>query len=496
MNDIFDFAKFSRQSSKGIIVNYFIILYKTLKSSWVLIPILLTKDKTELNLTKILLIVLAILIYILIRAVLVYLNFKFKIKDNAFILKQGILNKSNISVPFEKIQHINFKQNFIQQLINVTQVEIETAGAKTVEISIKALSREKAVALKKALFLKMQEKDVVAVENNEPVKEILHKISLSKLFKVSISENHFKSLALLFAFIFSGYVQVKDFLETLELDEKFDRILEENANSLIGDLFLMLFLFVFSFIISVIISFVTTFVRHFNLQVSLENNTLEIVQGLITKQNNIIKKQKVQSIEVLTNPIKQKLGIYNVIFRQAVSGKINYKKIIKVVGFNKEHINVLKDVFFINTNFTNEEKHKPDTYYKVQLFFRGFLFLVFLNFVLLLISYKLLFLNVIIVPLFVVLVLLKYEKSYYFFNKDMLVIGAGQIATNTTYLEHFKLQHIKMKQTFFQKRKNVVNLVIQTASGKITLPCVKTRKALEMYNFMLYKSETSTKKWM
>lgn len=494
MNNTFDFSEFSRQSSKGIIVNYFIILYKSLKSSWVLIPILLTKDKTELNLTKILLAVFAILIYILIRAILIYLNFKFKIKDNAFILKQGILNKSNISVPFEKIQHINFKQNFIQQLIKVTQVEIETAGAKTVEISIKALSRESAVALKKALFAKKQE--TVIVENSEPKKELLHKITFSDLLKVSISENHFKSLMLLFAFIFSGYVQVKDFLETLELDDKFDTLLEENANSLIGDLLLMIFLFVFSFIISVLISFVTTFVRHFNLQVSLENNTLEIDQGLITKQNNIIKKQKVQSIEVLTNPIKEKLGIYNVIFRQAISGKINYKKLIKVVGFNKEHINVLKDVFFINTNFTNKEKHKPDTYYKVQLFFRSFLFLAFLNGVFILISTKLFFINVILAPLLIVLVLLKYEKSYYFFNKDMLVIGAGQIATKTTYLEHFKLQHIKLKQTFFQKKKDVVNMVIQTASGKIILPCVKTKKAIEMHNFMLYKSETSTKKWM
>ena len=494
MDNTYDFSEFSRQSSKGIIVNYSVILYKSLKSSWVLIPILLTKDKSELNLTKILLAVLAILIYILIRAILVYLNFKFKIKDNAFILKQGILNKSNISVPFEKIQHINFKQNFIQQLINVTQVEIETAGAKTVEISIKALSREKAVALKKALFTKMQE--VVTPEDSEPTKEILHKITIAELFKVSISENHFKSLALLFAFIFSGYVQVKDFLETLELDEKFDAILEENANSLVGDLFLMLFLFVFSFVISVIISFVTTFVRHFNLQVSIENNTLEIDQGLITKQNNIIKKQKVQSIEVLTNPIKQKLGIYNVIFKQAVSGKINYKKIIKIVGFNKEHINVLKKVLFFNTNFINQEKHKPDSYYKVQLFIRSFLFLAFLNGIFLLISNKLFFINVLLVPLLVVLIFLKYKKSYYFFNKDMLVIGSGQIATNTTYFEHFKLQHIKMKQTFFQKKKDVVNIVIQTASGKIILPCVKTNKAIEMYNFMLYKSETSTKKWM
>jgi putative membrane protein len=494
MNNTFDFSVFSRQSRKGIIVNYFIILYKSLKSSWVLIPIILTKDKSDINLLNILLGALAILVYILVRSVLVYLNFKFKIKDNAFILKQGILNKSNTSIPFEKIQHINFKQNFIQQLINVTQVEIETAGAKTVEISIKALSREKAVALKKALFSKMQQ--AVVIENNEPTKEVLHKISISDLFKISISENHFKSLALLFAFIFSGYIQVKDFLETLELDQKFDSLLEENANSLVGDFFLMLVLFAFSFVISVLISFVTTFVRHFNLQVSIENNRLEIDQGLITKQNNILKKQKVQSIEVITNPIKLKLGIYNVIFKQAVSGKINYKKIIKVVGCNLAQINVLKNILFSNTDYSNLEKQKPDSYYKTQLFLRSFLFIIFLNGVFVIFSSSLLITNLLLVPITIVLVLLKYKKSYYYFNEDMLVVGSGQIATKTTYFEHFKLQHIKLKQTVFQKRKGLVNLVLQTASGKIILPCVDIIKAVEMYNYMLYKSETSTEKWM
>lgn len=494
MNETFDFSEFSKQSSKGIIVNYFIILYKVLKSSWVLIPILLTKDTSEFNFTKILLTVLAILIYILIRAILIYLNFKFKIKENAFILKQGILNKSNISVPFEKIQHVNFKQNFIQQLINVTQVEIETAGAKTVEISIKALSREKAVALKKALFAK--KKEIVTIEKAKPIKETLHKISVKELIKISISENHFKSLALLFAFIFSGYMQVKDFLETLELDEKLDALLEENASSVLGDLFLILVLFVLSFIISVIISFVTTFIRHFNLNATLEGNSLEISQGLITKQSNIIKKQKVQSIEVLTNPIQQKLGIYNVFFKQAVSGKINHKKIIKVVGCSKDQINVFKNLLFLNTNFDNEEKHKPDSYYKSQLFFRSFLFLVLLNGVFAIFSTSLFFINILLVPLLILLVLLKYKKSYYFLNKNMLVIGSGQIGTKTTYFEHFKLQRITMKHTFFQKRKGVVNLVLQTASGKITLPCIRTKKALDMYNFMLYKSEISTEKWM
>ena len=53
------------------------------------------------------------------RAYLSYRNFKFKIVDHQFVLKKGIIKKSNTSIAFDRIQNINFKQNLIQQFINV-----------------------------------------------------------------------------------------------------------------------------------------------------------------------------------------------------------------------------------------------------------------------------------------------------------------------------------------------------------------------------------------
>lgn len=494
MNNSFDFSSFSRQSSKGIIVNYFLIFYKSLKSTWVLIPLLFTKKTEDFSVTIIVLGIALILIYILIRSILLYLNYKFKVKDNSFILKHGILKKTNVSIPFSKIQNVKFKQNFIQQIINVTEVEIETAGAKNVEISIKALTRERAEALKKVLF---SEKNVINVENNSIEKEHteLLKVSPLELLKVSISENHFNSFLLLFAFIFSGYAQLKDVLEDLEINNQLDLIVEENASSLVHDVFLVSILLLFTFVISIIISFFRIFLKHFNLKLSIKEKAIEVSQGLITKQHNIIKKEKVQYLVVSTNPLKKIIGIYNIVFKQATSGKIKNHKIIKIVGAKFEQVSILKNILFNEEISKSEEVFIPESYYLTQMYFRSFLLIGILN-LLAFLDLNFLFFNIMLFPLVIVLINLKYNKTFFKLHPNMLEIGSGQFSTEVIYFELFKIQHIKMRQTIFQKRKNVVDIVLQTASGKIKIPCVNKNLAIELYNIMLYKTEISNKSWM
>ena len=451
MNNSFDFSSFSRQSSKGIIVNYFFIFTKVLKSSWVLIPLFLTNKSESFSGLKIGIGIVLILIFILIRSVLLYLNYKFKVKDNSFILKHGILKKTNVSIPFSKIQNVKFKQNFIQQLINVTEVEIETAGAKNVEVSIKALTRERAEALKEALFIEKKNVIIEVLKENESTE--LLKISPLELMKVSISENHFYSFLLLFAFISSGFVQLKDFLKDLEIDTNLDAIVEKNANSLVQDVFFFFFLVVFAFIVSIIISFFRIFLKHFNLKVNLKEKALEISQGLINKQHNIIKKEKVQYLVVSTNPIKKIIGIYNVTLKQATSGKVKQNKIIKIVGAKIEQISTLKKMLFAAEILETGETYVPDRYYLTQMYFRSFLMLAVLNLVVIFNVYFL-FLNSVAIPLIIVLIRLKYKKTFFRLHPNLLEIGSGQFSTEVIYFEIFKLQHIKFQQTFFQKRRN------------------------------------------
>ena len=153
MSHKYSFLKFSRQSSKGVIVIYGDMLIKILKQTWVLFLIFVSRISqiSEIQSFYMYLGIFSIFIFTLIRAYLSYRNFKFKINNNHFVLEKGIIKKTNISIAFDRIQNINFKQNLIQQFINVYGVSIETAGSNKTEITIKALSHHKALALKELI---------------------------------------------------------------------------------------------------------------------------------------------------------------------------------------------------------------------------------------------------------------------------------------------------------------------------------------------------------
>jgi len=497
MENKFDFSNFSKQSTRGILVYYFKILYKVIRVTWILIFLMLSKKSIGSLQTYFFIVVGLLLVGALIRAVLLFINFRFKVTDNDFVLHKGIINKSRISIPFDKIQNINFKQNLVQQIINVVEVEIETAGDKSVEIAITALSREKAKALKNLLLSKTTKSVTIEEEEEDG---IIQKISVLELFKVSMSENHFKSLLVLLGLGFSLYVQIKDFFETLELGDQLDVFINDNARAVQMTVMLTVLLVTVSFFIAILSSFFRMFILHFDLTIAIKKGVLEITQGLFTKRNNIIRKQKVQQLIISTNPFKKMMGISNVNFKQAISGKQKKGTILRIVGTKSSQIIALKKLIFSNSDFSEQQAYKPHFYYQRKMFVRSFILLLVLNIIYSISplngGWEWYLCNGILIPGIFWVIKLKFNKRFYKVNKEMLWIGKGQIGTEYQYLECFKIQYVSLKQTIFQKRYQVFDLIIQSASGSIKIPCIPKTEALKLYNYLIYKSQTAKQSWM
>jgi len=247
-------------------------------------------------------------------------------------------------------------------------------------------------------------------------------------------------------------------------------------------------------------SFVRIFIVYFNLTAYLKEEGFEISQGLFTKKSILLKKQKIQNITISTNPLKRLIGISFITFKQAVSGKLNKKKdkLIRIVGCNKDQLEIIKKSLFDVTQVESEKEIFPANYYKRRLFIISFIFLIMLYSILYMIfnHVEILYSAIIIFPIVVFLIFKKVEKRFYKITDSMLLVGSGLLETHQTYLEIFKVQNIKMKQTFFQKRNNVADLVFQTASGKIKIPCINFEIAVKIYNHTLYKVETCKIPWM
>ncbi|MDG2193828.1 MAG: PH domain-containing protein [Polaribacter sp.] len=493
------FTEFSKQSPKGILVIYGNLLYKLLKGTWFLL-FLFIKDFskiTEETLGYIYLGIAVVLLLFLFRAFLLYKNFQFKIAEGHFVLKQGIFKKTDTSVSLDRIQNINFKQNIIQQLIQVYEVSIETAGSVKTEIAIKALSYERAQELKSQILLTSPSFE----DDSEMLEEKpLLKISVLELLKVSLTENHFKSLLLFLAILIGLYQQVKDLIKSLGKTADFDSYFGEGAAVIYGSLVLITIFLLLLIVIGVLGSFVRVFLFHFNLTVFVKDQAFEINQGLTTKKSILLKKEKVQSITISTNPIKEKLGISYVVFKQAISGKVVKKKYkaIKIVGCKAAQVAKIKELLFDTEKLEAAEKHHVDGYYKTRMYFRSSIVLFLFNLILY-ISFEeltLFFWNILLIPVFGLLIHLSFKKTFYKFSRDLLLLGSGSLGTHYSYLPFFKVQNIEMKQNIFQEKRNIVDLVFQTAAGKIKIPCINKDKAVEIYNYTLYKVENSTAPWM
>src|SRR3712207_4858679 len=76
----------------------------------------------------------------------------YRVSGGAFHLKQGVLQKSERSLPLERIQSVDTVQGVVQRVFGVVGVRIEAAGGGgEPEISFSALSRPAAASMREEL---------------------------------------------------------------------------------------------------------------------------------------------------------------------------------------------------------------------------------------------------------------------------------------------------------------------------------------------------------
>jgi putative membrane protein len=494
-----DFSEPIRQSSKGIIVIFAFNVFNFVKKFFVLFiafGISMMKRKFFGNVTPTMLWLglVAILFIILIIAILKYINFKFHLSKDDFHLSTGIINKEATIIPKSKIQNVYIKQNFLQQIINVVSVKIETAGDKKSEIEISALDKPTAFLLKKKLFTKaITENETIETTNQ---RDTFFKVTPKRLILEGLSQNHFKSFLGITAFVFGIYYEFKDYLEEIDLKDRVEGIVnfEEHTllNLLITNLVIIFVVIVFSFLFSVL----KTFIINFNLEVVESQKTIEINKGLFNKVSLSLTPSRIQNLVITTNRVKKYFGLHSLSVKQAMVNQKQQKN-FKIVALEKEQLNYLLNKLLENYNEEEIEIAKPRPYFMLIFSLKMLFFGSLINVLaLILFGTELLWINVLFIPFAALYVYFAYKKAYYKISEDFVTIGSGVIDTTTNILEIHKIQSVKINQTIFQKRRDIASVLISTASKSVTIPYISKSDALFIYNFLLYRLESQDRDWM
>lgn len=507
-----DFSKPKLQSFNGIFLIFFTDLAKRIRQNIYLLAVPFLQNDFFKTYGTYIYIGLALLVILqFVFSYLSYKKFKFSIQEDAFHLDKGVIKLSHIEIPFERIQNINLQQNILQQVLNVVGFDIETAGEGIAEIKIKALDKDFANALKAKLIEQKEkaeggeettsENDLESSESGQS--EAKSSVASSRLFqldfktlvKVGISSNLFKGVGLLMAFFAYLYNFVMDFLTNI-----YDLNLEEDFKERIPETITFITILIAGvLIVGFLITVLTTVLKYFDLKIIKNQNNYEVEHGLFKKVNKVIKKTKTQIFEIRTNPIKNLFKIRSVHVSQASSNQVTEKQKINLVGLSKENLELLFDSLF------QLELH-DQTYDIVnsrnRLFFRYFYKSLFLMTGLSVAAYLIYFNWVSISALLLIfstliyLSILRVRKSNIGFNSNLISIRKGSLDTKFKIIEIHKIQSVKLTRNIFQQYNGHADLMIETASGTVSVEYLELTEAIDVLNYLIYKVESTNKDWI
>ena len=263
----------TRQSAKGLVLIFIFSMQQFIRMFWPLVLVAVFQEKYFKDLFVLGIAVIGLLILLVVHTILYYLNFLFYIANGEFVLKKGYLRKKVLTIPLDRIQSVNTKQNLIQQVLNVVSLEIDTAGSVAKELKILALEKSFSVELQNQLRSGEFKKEGIESDNQgettKVAEELILKLTPSDLMRIGISQNHLGAGLIIIAFGFQIFQQIQDLFKG-KAEEYSNEFMNFISNS---NWALITFLVVFFTIISVLFSVFRTVLKYFDFKLLKKDGT-------------------------------------------------------------------------------------------------------------------------------------------------------------------------------------------------------------------------------
>jgi putative membrane protein len=266
-------------------------------------------------------------------AVLKYMSFRYAIVDNALHVRSGILFRQDRSIPIERIQNINTRQQLIHRMLGVVDVYIETAsgGAGQAEASLSVVSLAEAERLRAALTrrveLTTQALPTTAVSptlaGGETATEaaagtmhatraaeggeVVYRASLRDLMLAGATTNRLGSLL-------AAALGVLVYIQTFVRDDRpIMRAIERGSARMSMPGWSTITLAIAALVVlGWLTSIVLTVVTKFGFQLVRVRGQLERSYGLTTRHHSVFPVQRVQMLKVRSPIIQRQIGLCHV----------------------------------------------------------------------------------------------------------------------------------------------------------------------------------------
>lgn len=497
-----DFSRPQRQSPIGLIVMFTSTLQDYAKAFFPLIIVMLVQaSKWET------LMVWGAIAFFFLMIVLIswlrFWNFTFQLDDEnrEFILTHGILSKTRVVIQYSKIQQVNINQSFLQRIINVYALDVDTAGSQDKEAVIKAVSHQVATGLKTRLMensrseVSVSNESITADETTSEQEISVLNISFLTLLKVGITSNYMRTLAVILAFLIPIYENFHRMSGNYEYRAPdVSGYLEKNQPTFIGIsivIGIVLLLFLLTNLSRVLL-------RYFGYTVSRQKGSLMLSFGLLNTKSTIVRPEKVQLLFVTQNFFQKKLDILELRIRQATNGRAEKEnQAIEIPGCSRRETDGILKLLLGSV---------PEKGVMLKPNYRKVVFAIFLSIVVPLIGF-LVFLPTdlmdgfyMLFPIYAALRLLVlfvgFRRYRLYINDRFIIKRSGAWDVTDTIIEPDKIQAVSVSQLFWHKSADIGYLTLHTAGGALSFQLGNYTILKRYVNRWLFEIESGGRDWM
>lgn len=439
---------------------------------------------------------LLISIFIFVFQYIKFTYFSYKIIDNELIIQKGWLRKYQTIVKFEKIYEVNLTQNFVHKLVGLYKIEIDTAGSEGIEISIDGVDYDKSLVIKNILINKetiFEDKQSTILEEIPTAEKDFSslKVSVLTLIKIGLTRKYLQTLGLMFAFSFQVVDFVKYFYGKDDFYEDFGSYSEVNFAGIFW-IFVLFLLLIFV----ILFNLIRTLLIYYGYKLEIINNRFTASYGSFSSNFVAVPSAKVQMFRFEQNYFQRLMDLFEVNILQIESREKNEKgrRGLVIPGVNELELNKLFEFIYAKNRVLPADFFRPNLRRVfVRIAYWLFIFLLVFSGAYFFEMTSVMLISSLIFLMISLLIYVAYRNEKLFLVEDFIILKQGIWDIQTTYLQIDKVQQVKVKQSYFQKNKNLASLQLCTASENLNLDFYDQSLVKNLANQVLYEVEFFSK---
>lgn len=229
-----------------------------------------------------------------------YRRFEYVVTESTFDIRSGVISRRHREIPYHRIQNVDISRNLVQRGLGVAQLNLETAGGRETEASLRYVGYNEAKRLQDELRAKKR-RAVAREESSGPDGEDAPEIDERVLYSITPRDLTILAIASVDLRVLSILGVVLTLVSPPFLVE-FLTTLPVSPVIVIVGVVLLLALF------SGIVSGVNAIINTYGFTLTEWGNELRYERGLIQRYDGSIPLDKVQTLALRENVLKRLFG--------------------------------------------------------------------------------------------------------------------------------------------------------------------------------------------